>query len=224
VAPTGQTAGNSGRDVLTGGAGNDTLDGGEGPDTMTGGTGDDTYYLDSGGDKVIEAPGAGNDTVFATLSYALADNVENLFLIGRGGLSGEGNDLDNQITGNDGPNRLTGGLGADTLTGGDGADRFIIDSVAESPAGVGTYDVITDFDVAGRDRIDLHTIDIDPVKEGVQGFHYIGTAAFSADATGELRFDAATHMLYGSTNADAAAEFAVLLVGVTDLPAQALQV
>jgi Ca2+-binding RTX toxin-like protein len=144
-------------------------------------------------------------------------------LIGHGSPYGEGNDLDNDITGNDGSNRLTGGLGADTLTGGTGADRFIWNSAGESPAGVSTYDVITDFNADERDRLDLRHVDLDSAAQGVQGFHFIGTNAFSGtDATGELRFDAGTHMLLGSSDADADAEFAVLLAGVNSLDASSL--
>jgi Ca2+-binding RTX toxin-like protein len=147
----------------------------------------------------------------------LSDNVDNLVLSGKGG-SGIGNDLDNVITGNDRANALSGGLGADTLTGGAGADKFVFTSVADSPAGQGTYDVITDFSVTEHDRIDLRQIDADVVKDGDQRFTFIGTDAFSStDATGELRFDPVTHMLYGSVNADANPEFAVQLTGVTEL-------
>ena len=51
-----------------------------------------------------------------------------------------------------------------------------------------------------------------------QAFDFIGSAAFDGtDAAGQLRFDAGTGMLYGSTDADADAEFAIELTGVTDL-------
>ncbi|HTH79831.1 MAG TPA: DUF4347 domain-containing protein [Ramlibacter sp.] len=217
VAPSTTATGTSGNDVITGGVGDDVLDGGKGRDTMIGGAGNDTYYVDNRGDVVVENNGEGVDTVYSSVSYALPDNVDNLVLSGKGG-SGIGNDLDNVITGNDRANALSGGLGADTLTGGAGADKFVFTSVADSPAGQGTYDVITDFSVTEHDRIDLRQIDADVVKDGDQRFTFIGTDAFSStDATGELRFDPVTHMLYGSVNADANPEFAVQLTGVTEL-------
>jgi hypothetical protein len=40
---------------------------------------------------------------------------------------------------------------------------------------------------------------------------------FSANAIGQLRFDAKTFTLYGSTNADSKAEFSVVLTGVKSL-------
>ena len=42
-------------------------------------------------------------------------------------------------------------------------------------------------------------------------------SAFSANATGQLRFDAANHLLLGSTDADSAAEFSILLTGVNSM-------
>lgn len=221
VAPSSSSTGGNGSDVIVGGVGNDVLDGGAGRDTMIGGAGDDTYYVERG-DTIIENVGEGTDLVYSEKTYALPDNVENIVLLGRSGAGATGNALDNEITGNDGANRLAGGLGADTLTGGLGADRFVWDDVAESPDGA--FDVVVDFNAAEGDRILLGRIDADSVRSGNQKFHYIGTNAFSStDATGELRFDPGTHMLYASVDADATAEFAVQLTGVTVLLAVSIQ-
>ena len=59
--------GAAGNDTLNGEEGNDTLDGGVGADEMTGGLGNDTYIVDNAGDKVIEEPSEGNDTVFSSV-------------------------------------------------------------------------------------------------------------------------------------------------------------
>ncbi|HEY8360823.1 MAG TPA: M10 family metallopeptidase C-terminal domain-containing protein, partial [Ramlibacter sp.] len=84
------------------------------------------------------------------------------------------------------------------------------------------FDRIADF-VRGADKIDLSKLDADAATAGVQDFTFIGTAAFSADATGELRYSYSASKgylaLYGSTDADASAEFAVQLTGVTALAA-----
>ena len=63
--------------------------------------------------------------------------------------------------------------------------------------------------------IDLSTIDADVVAFGNQAFSYIGGAAFSANATAELRYSAG--VLQGSTDADGAAEFEVRLTGAPGL-------
>ena len=117
-------SGGAGNDTLVGNAGNDVLDGGTGADDMQGGVGDDTYIVDQAGDKVLEAAGAGNDTVKSGISYTLGDNVENLTLTGSDALDGTGNALDNVLTGNGASNNLSGGAGNDVLNGGAGADRM----------------------------------------------------------------------------------------------------
>nr|WP_233170810.1 calcium-binding protein [Herbaspirillum sp. ASV7] len=57
------------------------LDGLGGADTLIGGKGNDSYYVDNAGDKVVEQPGEGVDTVYATVSTRLSANVENLVLL-----------------------------------------------------------------------------------------------------------------------------------------------
>jgi Ca2+-binding RTX toxin-like protein len=209
--------GGRGSDILIGGPGDDQLDGGKGRDTMIGAQGNDTYYVDRKRDVVIEEPNAGTDQVFASSSYVLGANVENLTLTGDRSSRATGNELDNVLVGNDSRNKLVGALGADTLTGGLGSDRFVLLAEGDSPATAGEWDVITDFNEMERDRIDLRRVDADVLESGNQRFTWIGTASFGADATGQLRFDSATHMLYGSTDADANAEIAIELVGVTSL-------
>ncbi len=123
--------GNGGANTLDGGAGNDTLDGGAGADTLKGGTGNDIYIVDDGGDSVRESLGEGIDTVMASVSYTLTDNVENLTLTGKGKLDGTGNDLSNTLTGNDANNRLDGGAGNDRLIGGKGDDTYVVDAAKD---------------------------------------------------------------------------------------------
>ncbi|MBK8189668.1 MAG: calcium-binding protein [Vampirovibrionales bacterium] len=134
--------GNAGANTLTGFAGNDTLDGGEGADILIGGAGDDIYGVDDLNDVVQEDVGGGNDTIYATVNYTLAANVENLILgvIPNGGamalgvpsgLVGVGNDLNNAIVAGSGNDTLDGGLGADTLSGGAGNDVYIVDNAGD---------------------------------------------------------------------------------------------
>ena len=114
--------GNSGANQLLGGAGNDTLNGGIGADRMDGGVGNDVCYVDNVGDVVIGSSGV--DTVITTVSYRLADDVENLIAYGSSTLNLSGSGIGNAITGNSGANRLNGGYGDDRLYGGAGNDRL----------------------------------------------------------------------------------------------------
>ncbi|MEJ6022057.1 Ig-like domain-containing protein [Ramlibacter sp. PS4R-6] len=213
-------AGGAGTDSLAGGAGADTLDGGTGADTMDGGAGDDTFIVDISKDVVIEAANGGIDSILSSVNMVLVAGVENLTLTGSTAKSATGNALDNAITGNAQANVINGAAGADVLTGGAGGDRFVYLSAADSD-GLHT-DVITDFRPAEGDHIDLAKMDANSAKKGLQSFTFIGSAEFSANATGQLRFDSATHKLYGSTNADGAAEFVVELTGVATLVASDL--
>jgi Ca2+-binding RTX toxin-like protein len=226
----------SGNDTLIGGVGNDTLDGGLGADRMEGGAGNDNYVVDDAGDVIIELAGGGNDRVTATITHALAEEVEWLSLFGTADLNGTGNALANRLDGNAGANRLDGGegddalsglsgndsligglghdlldggLGADSLEGGLGADRFLFRSAVEAHG-----DVISDFSVAEGDRIDLRPIDTNAGLTGDQGFTWIGNAGFGGVA-GQLRF--ASEMLEGDLDGNGLADFQIALSGVAVL-------
>lgn len=119
---TGNTASNK----LWGGLGNDSLDGGQGADILFGGLGNDKYWVDSPDDLVVENAGEGTDTVYASVSYALADNVERLTLTGSANINAVGNAGNNRLEGNAGNNILFGGLGSDTYVWGRGSGQDII--------------------------------------------------------------------------------------------------
>ncbi|MDJ0713429.1 MAG: calcium-binding protein [Prochloraceae cyanobacterium] len=159
--------GGGGNDQLIGGAGNDILNGGVGNDLMNGGIGNDTLYVNSFGDRVIEAVGGGIDTVASSINYTLGANLERLTLIGNA-RNGVGNFLNNIIRGNGFNNKLLGGggndqliggagndfliggFGRDVLVGGLGADRFVFNSVSER------IDIISDFNRFQGDKIQIN--------------------------------------------------------------------
>ncbi|PIG94248.1 FG-GAP repeat protein [Gloeocapsopsis sp. IPPAS B-1203] len=158
--------GNAGSDILYGGDGNDTLSAssifsrynifydflffeGDGePDILIGGDGNDTYIVGESGDRIIEAPNAGRDTVITYSSYILGDNLEDLTLAEQtyssSSINGTGNRLNNVIIGNSSSNTLRGKAGSDLLNGGRGEDILI-----GTDRGIAERDTLTGS--AGRD-------------------------------------------------------------------------
>ncbi|HEV7268762.1 MAG TPA: 5'-nucleotidase C-terminal domain-containing protein [Falsiroseomonas sp.] len=155
-----------------------------------------------------------------------------------------GNELDNildgglgwdVLEGGAGDDRLIGGIGSDMLIGGEGADTLIGGRQADTMSGgegddiflftweadglVATPDLITDF-VRGEDRIALD-FNADRTLPGRQPFEF-STLPFAADAPGFFRMeagDADTLLVLANNDADADADFALLVRGVATLDA-----
>lgn len=162
---------------------------------------------------VSKKPTSGNDQLTGNVKNEKFDALDGNDLIKAMG----GNDT---LIGGNGNDTLIGGDGVDKLTGGAGKDVFKFENVKESGASVKARDMITDFNHSGDDKIDLSAIDANLKVAGNQAFKFIGAANFNAtNASAQLRFDAKTHVLYASTNADNAAEFSILLTGVNELVA-----
>ncbi|WP_374089091.1 cadherin-like domain-containing protein [Methylomicrobium lacus] len=137
--------GNSLNNELTGNTAANVLNGLQGDDIMAGKAGNDTYWVDSLGDQVVENAGEGTDLVNASLSWALAAELENLTLTGTLNIDATGNELANVLIGNSGSNTLDGGSGADRLQGGNADDTYVIDNsgdvVTETSSG-GSADTV----------------------------------------------------------------------------------
>ncbi|MBR8829518.1 MAG: hypothetical protein DSM107014_16750 [Gomphosphaeria aponina SAG 52.96 = DSM 107014] len=123
----------AGNDLINGGPGKDTINGGTGIDTMLGGAGNDIYTVDQPQDVIIESANEAEDgdTVNATATYTLPNNVENLNQTGTGAINGTGNDLDNSLTGNTGNNILDGKAGNDIMVGFEGNDIYIVEQAED---------------------------------------------------------------------------------------------
>lgn len=157
----------AGDDFVDGGAGNDTIFTGSGKDTVTGGAGNDIVRGSTGEDRI--AGDAGNDQIFGE-----EDNDTLTGDAGNDKLSGD--DGEDTIDGGAGNDTLTGGAGADSQTGGAGNDVFLYTDAAHSRGG--SMDILTDFDRAGNDRIDLKAVFGGTLK-------FRGVDAF--DAAGQVR-------------------------------------
>ena len=247
IANISNVSGGGGADVLSGDAGANTLNGGGGADLLLAQADDagDLYIGGAGFDRldlsahsadlsvdlsfsVATVTGTGStllrsDRVLAV--EALVFGAGNDTALGSGVANslagGGGNDTLNGMNGNDtldggsGDDRLEGGAGIDLLTGGLGEDRFVFAAVSHSS--VAGSDVITDFDLAGAPGGDL----IDIGDAAGLPFLFIGTAAFAAGGTNQVRiFDNGTDTFVQlDTDTDTGAEAQIRLLGLHNLGA-----
>jgi Ca2+-binding RTX toxin-like protein len=145
---TNKILGLGGNDKLTGDSvAADTLDGGAGDDlirdanTNNSDTSNDLLIGGDGNDTIFSSGGEGNDTISGLGGDDSLDG-------------GRGADV---IDGGAGNDRIAGFDGHDTLTGGDGADTFVFGLDAAISFQNRNSDVITDFNAAEGDLIDLTT-------------------------------------------------------------------
>ena len=177
---------------IYGNHGNNVLDGGGGADTLAGSVGDDIYIVRNSLDLINEYRTAtqneGDDTVLATVSFALAadDGIEHLETLDANGLAPiklTGNGFAQQIYGNHGNNVLDGGGGGDTLAGSVGNDIYIVRNsldlineyrTATLNEGDDTVLATVNFALAADDGIEhLETLDANglaPIKLTGNGF------------------------------------------------------
>lgn len=202
---TGNLSGNGLSNVLYAGKGANVLNGGSGFDTVSyqSGQAGTTGVSVSLATTLAQATGgSGSDTLVSIehlVGSAYADNLT-------------GSAVANALNGGAGNDRLTGGLGQDRLTGGAGNDIFDFNAVGESGLTSTTRDIVNDF-VSGQDRIDLSTIDANTATSINNAFTQLIASTATFSAAGQLRFFGG--VLYGNTDADSAAEFAIQLTGVS---------
>lgn len=111
----------------TGNALDNVLTGNSTANVLSGGAGNDTYLVGNG-DAVVEQANEGIDSVMSSVTFVLADNVEDLTLTGTAAIDGTGNALDNVLVGNAGNNALDGQAGINQMSGGAGNDTYTVRS------------------------------------------------------------------------------------------------
>ncbi|PPD51309.1 MAG: hypothetical protein CTY16_00060 [Methylobacter sp.] len=188
-------SGNSLNNLLYAGAGNNILDGGSGSDTVS-------YIYASSAITVSLAVTAAQATGGSGSDKLVS--IEKLV----------GSNYGDTLIGNAGANVLKGAGGADTLTGGGGKDSFDFNALSEMGILGNTRDVITDF-VRGQDKIDLSTLDANTATIANDAFTGFIANGASFTLAGQLMMS--NGVLYGNTDADNTAEFAIQLTGITTL-------
>jgi len=203
----------TGAATLTGNSLDNTLYSGAGSNLLDGSTGVDTA-------SYLYAASAVSASLAVTTAQATGGSGSDI-LLAIENLTGSnyndrltGNAAANLLNGGSGNDILIGGMGKDVLTGGAGNDIFDFNVVAETGLTSSTWDIISDF-TRGADKIDLSTLDANTATVTNEAFNSIigSTAAFSA--AGQLKV--AGGVLYGNTDADSAAEFAIQVVGISSV-------
>jgi Ca2+-binding RTX toxin-like protein len=190
--------GGNGNDLIDGGTGADTMTGGAGDDSyyvdsasnvvneasgqgVSDGLRSSTSYALSATAEIEfmyttdqNSTAALNFTGNDFNQYMSANEGDNV-LNGLGGadrLDGRGgNDL---LLGGEGDDLFFGGAGADQMSGGGGADQFVYYVTSETGHVLGTFDVITDFNAAQGDKINVSQMDANKLAAGSQDWTFVG--------------------------------------------------
>ncbi|WP_085725524.1 calcium-binding protein [Pseudomonas sp. R37(2017)] len=196
--------GNNLDNTLYAGAGNNVLNGSTGVDTVSYAYASSAVSASLAVTTAQATGGSGADTLVAIENLTGSNYNDKL----------TGNAAANLLNGGSGSDILVGGMGKDVLTGGAGNDIFDFNALSETGLTSATWDIITDF-TRGADKIDLSTLDANTATATNEAFHTVigSTAAFSV--AGQLKF--AGGVLYGNTDADSAAEFAIQITGINTL-------
>jgi Ca2+-binding RTX toxin-like protein len=196
-------SGNSLNNVLMAGSGNNVLNGGSGIDTASYAYASSAVSVSLSNASVQDTNGSGSDTLIS---------IENL-IGSKYNDSLTGTTSSNTLNGGDGNDRLIGGAGKDLLIGGAGNDTFVFSALSDTGLTSDSWDGIKDF--LRGDKIDLSKLDADATVSGNSAFSQIIDSTTAFTTAGQLRLT--DGVLYGNTDADADAEFAIQLVGVSSL-------
>ena len=213
--------GSRGADVLIGNSGANVLNGRSGLDVMSGGAGSDTYYVDTYGDRVIEADVEGVDTVRSTVDFSLiGEFIERLKLTGSADVDGIGTGLENRISGNSGANFLDGKEGSDILTGGAGADTFAFSTALVSVFGIKNFDIIKDFSHAD-DTLQLRSDIFGDAGYGVlaEDAFWFGAGVSAHDTSDRIIYDTNSGRLFFDRDGSGTMFHAVLFAKLSNHPA-----
>ena len=203
-------------DRLTGDAAVNRLDGGTGNDVILGGAGGDILAGGGGTDTLSYAGSATGVTVSLFANTASGGDAASDMISGFERLIGSG--ADDKLTGSAAANVLAGGGGRDVLKGGLGNDVFDYNAIAESTVALAGRDMISDFNDAAADKIDLSTLDA--IAGGANNsFIFIGSGPFSA--LGQVRAFAsgANTIIDINTTGTNAADMRIFLTGLHTLDA-----
>ncbi|TPG13211.1 FG-GAP-like repeat-containing protein [Sphingomonas oligophenolica] len=168
---------------IVGTNGADTLYGNDSGATLRGLAGDDIYVISASGVTVVEEPGAGNDTVYTSVSYALTGgaSIEVLSVQSQQGtdpINLVGNAFAQYVIGNQGDNVLNGNGGADTLIGLKGDDTYAIADgsavIVENP-GEGRDTVYTSVTYALTGTAEIEVLSV-ATQQGTENINLIGNA------------------------------------------------
>lgn len=192
-----------------------------GTDRIGGGAGNITRFVGSQAADTMLGVSSGDGVMFDGQGGAdsLNGSVDGDWLIGRAGADTlVGYHGDDTLEGGAGNDVIIGGHGRDLLRGGAGADVFVYEATSDSTPFLAGRDRIADFDVAS-DRIDLTAVDARPATPALDGFVFIGTAAFSA--AGQVRFEhvGTTTVVTANTAGASGAEMRIDLAGLHGLTA-----
>ena len=187
--------------------------------TAVSGTGAITVYMDAGVNFLSQSfafSGSGvTVNVNGTSGTDIIKSGAGVHIIN----AGDGNDQirggtsADIINGGNGDDKIIGNTGADVITGGTGSDQFRYFVAGDSGFGAGS-DVITDYEI-GIDRFNFSAFDTNPNVNGIQGFAFVGNAAFSGGGAAQLRYatSGTDLLLQADIDGDGIADMEIILQG-----------